>query len=90
MLQCDTKDQHPQTYDANVARGYYFTKKYGDLHGVYVFSSDSKAGHDDQFASGSAACATSAAWDKGIRSDARRRPVRRPPNRASTRPSSRR
>ena len=37
-LRCATKDQHPQTYDANVARGYYFTKKYGDLHGIYVFS----------------------------------------------------
>ncbi len=49
-LRCDTKDQHPQTYDANVARGYYFTKKYGDLHGSYVFSDD--AGHDSMVASG--------------------------------------
>ncbi len=44
-IQCDTKDQHPQTYDANIARGYYFTKKYGELHGIYVFNSDSQIGH---------------------------------------------
>ena len=36
-LQCNTKDQHPQSWDANVARGYYFTHRYGALHGVYIF-----------------------------------------------------
>jgi hypothetical protein len=51
-LECATKDQHPQTYQANVARGYYFTKRYGDLHGIYVFSSGSQPGHDAAFASG--------------------------------------
>jgi hypothetical protein len=49
-LHCDTKDQHPQTYDANVARAYYFTKKYGPLHGIYIFTSDSTTGYDDQLA----------------------------------------
>lgn len=49
---CETKDQNPQTFQANVARGYYFQKKYGDdLHGVYVFGSDSKSARDASFAS---------------------------------------
>ena len=43
-IRCDTKDQHPQTYVANVGRGYYFTKKYGDLHGVYLLSPE-ELGH---------------------------------------------
>ncbi len=49
-LQCATKDQHPQTYDANIARGYYFTQRYGDLHGIYIFSGDSKPARDGAFA----------------------------------------
>ncbi len=49
---CDTTTQHPQTYQADVARGYYYLKKYGkDLHGVYVFGSDSKSARDASFAS---------------------------------------
>jgi hypothetical protein len=47
-LRCATKDQHPQTYDSNVARGFYFTKKYGALHGISLFSLDSKSGYDDE------------------------------------------
>ena len=35
---CDTKDEHPQTYQASVGRGFYYEKKFGDdLHGAYVF-----------------------------------------------------
>ncbi len=40
-LLCDTKDEHPQTYQASVGRGFYYKKKFGnDLHGSYVFGSD--------------------------------------------------
>jgi ABC-type branched-subunit amino acid transport system substrate-binding protein len=50
---CSTKDQHPQTYQQNIGRAHYFQKKYGnDLHGVYVFGSDSKSARDSSFASG--------------------------------------
>ena len=69
-IECATKDQHPQTYDANVARGYYFTKKYGDLHGVYVFSNDSPIGHVLQVASGIGGIHDVGGVNKGVRSDA--------------------
>ena len=49
-VRCDTKDQHPQTWITNVARGYYFTKKFGDVHGIYIFSDDTPFGHSAQFA----------------------------------------
>ncbi len=52
VVRCATRDQHPQTFVDNVARGYYFTKKYGKLHGIYVFPGDTKAARDDVFASG--------------------------------------
>src|SRR4051794_10407823 len=49
---CDTATNHPQTFQADVARGYYSLDKYGkDLHGVYVFGSDSKSARDASFAS---------------------------------------
>jgi len=49
---CDTRTQHPQTFQANVNRGYYYIKKYGkDLHGIYIFGSDSKSARDSSFAS---------------------------------------
>jgi hypothetical protein len=49
---CDTATQHPQTFQADVARGYYYLDKFGeDLHGVYVFGSDSKSARDASFAS---------------------------------------
>jgi hypothetical protein len=41
---CDTKDQHPQTYQANAGRAFYYQKKYGkDLHGAYLLSGDLKS-----------------------------------------------
>jgi hypothetical protein len=50
---CATKDQHPQTFQPNVGRGYYYKKKAGnDLHGVYIFPSDSQSARDSSFASG--------------------------------------
>ncbi len=43
-LICDTKDQHPQTYQANVGRAFYYQKKFGkDLHGGYLLSGDLKS-----------------------------------------------
>jgi ABC-type branched-subunit amino acid transport system substrate-binding protein len=51
---CSTKDQRPdQTFQASVGRAFYYQKKYGkDLHGVYVFGSDSKSARDSSFSSG--------------------------------------
>ena len=68
-LRCATKDEHPQTYDANVARGYYFTKRYGTLHGVYVFNGDSKAAHDDQLAGGYGGLRDFRGPGRGVHSD---------------------
>ena len=52
QLVCSTKDEHPQTYQAGVGRGYYYKKKYGsDLHGVYLFGSDLKSARNATFAS---------------------------------------
>ena len=47
-LHCATKDQHPQIYDSQVGRGFYYIKKYGALHGIYLFSQDSKNGYNDE------------------------------------------
>jgi hypothetical protein len=67
-LHCETKDQHPQTYDANVARGYYFTKRYGDLHGVYVFSNISDV-RNSMLANGEGGLRDLGGPGRGIRSD---------------------
>jgi ABC-type branched-subunit amino acid transport system substrate-binding protein len=49
---CDTKDEHPQTYQANAGRAYYYQKKFGkDLHGTYIFSADLKAANNANRAS---------------------------------------
>jgi hypothetical protein len=49
---CDTLTQHPQTFQANVGRGFYYKKKFGnDLHGIYVFGSDLKSARNATFAS---------------------------------------
>src|SRR5215218_10330253 len=65
QVDCATKDQHPQTFHANVARGRFYNEKYGEdtLHGVYVFGSDSKQARDSSFAS------LGALRDIGIKSD---------------------
>jgi hypothetical protein len=50
---CSTADQHPQTFQPNVGRGYYYKKKFGnDLHGVYIYGADSKSARDSSYASG--------------------------------------
>jgi hypothetical protein len=52
QLICSTKDQHPQTYQQNIGRAYYYKKKFGNgLHGVYVFGSDLKSARNATFAS---------------------------------------
>ncbi|HEY3672792.1 MAG TPA: ABC transporter substrate-binding protein [Acidimicrobiia bacterium] len=65
LVDCTTKDQHPQTFNVNVARGRYYNEKFGKnkLHGVYVFGSDSKQARDSSFAS------LGALRDIGIKSD---------------------
>jgi len=50
LVVCSTQNDHPQTYVAPVGRGLYWQKKFGsDLHGVYVFGSDSKSARDSSF-----------------------------------------
>jgi hypothetical protein len=65
QVQCDTKDDHPQTFRANVSRGRYYNDKFGEgeLHGVYVFGNDSKQARDSSFVS------LGALRDIGIKSD---------------------
>src|SRR3954451_2232134 len=65
QVECSTKDDHPQTFHANVARGRYYNQKFGKdkLHGVYVFGNDSKSARDSSFVS------LGALRDIGIKSD---------------------
>jgi hypothetical protein len=65
QVECSTKDQHPQTFHANVARGRYYNQKFGKnkLLGVYIFGSDSKSARDSSFVS------LGALRDIGIKSD---------------------
>jgi Periplasmic binding protein len=52
QILCDTQTQHPQTYQANVGRAYYYEKKFGkDLHGAYIYSQDLKAAENSNRAS---------------------------------------
>jgi hypothetical protein len=48
ILQCDTKDDNPQTYKGSLNATNYLLKKYGKnaLHGEYVYPSDLKASKD--------------------------------------------
>jgi ABC-type branched-subunit amino acid transport system substrate-binding protein len=51
-LVCDTQNEHPQTYQANAGRAFYYQKKFGkDLHGVFIFTSDLKAANNANRAS---------------------------------------
>jgi hypothetical protein len=65
QVDCATKDDHPQTFRANVSRGLYYNEKFGKnkLHGVYVFGNDSKQARDSSFVS------LGALRDIGIKSD---------------------
>jgi hypothetical protein len=43
-LICSTQNQHPQTYQANVGRTFYYQTKYHQkLHGGYIYSGDLKS-----------------------------------------------
>jgi ABC-type branched-subunit amino acid transport system substrate-binding protein len=43
QLLCDTKDQHPQTYQGNQGDTTYYKKKYGkDIHGAFVLPNDTQ------------------------------------------------
>ena len=43
-LICSTQNQHPQTYQANVGRTFYYqTKFHKSLHGGYIYSGDLKS-----------------------------------------------
>ncbi len=49
---CATKDQHPQTYQANVGRAFYYQREFGkDLHGGYILSGDLKSAENANRAS---------------------------------------
>jgi ABC-type branched-subunit amino acid transport system substrate-binding protein len=51
-LVCDTIDEHPQTYQANGGRAYYYEKEFGtDLHGAYIYAADLKAANNANRAS---------------------------------------
>ena len=42
QLDCATKDQSPQTYRNNAGPSKYLLKKFGELHGAFVYGNDSK------------------------------------------------
>jgi hypothetical protein len=51
LVVCSTQNDHPQTYVAPVGRGLWYQKNVEkDLHGVYIFGSDSKSARDSAFA----------------------------------------
>ena len=53
ILNCATKDLHPQTYQSAIGRVFYYQKKFGkDLHGIFIDSSQLKSARDSQFAGG--------------------------------------
>jgi hypothetical protein len=44
QIECSTLNQHPQTWQANVGRAFYYEKKFGKkLHGAYLFSGGLKS-----------------------------------------------
>jgi ABC-type branched-subunit amino acid transport system substrate-binding protein len=44
QIECATLNQHPQTWQANVGRAFYYEKKFGKkLHGAYLFSGGLKS-----------------------------------------------
>ena len=50
ILQCETKDQHPQTYKGPLGGTNYYLKTFGKsaLHGLFVYPSDLKAAKNTQ------------------------------------------
>jgi hypothetical protein len=66
VLDCATKDQHPQSYRGALGATNYYLKKFGKnaLHGVFVYPSDLKSAKDSQVP------AFSAQQEAGIKQDA--------------------
>jgi hypothetical protein len=51
-LICSTQTKHPQTYQANAGRAFYYEKEYGKkLHGGYILSGDLKSTENSNRAS---------------------------------------
>ena len=51
-LICSTENQHPQTYQANVGRTFYYQNKFHKkLHGGYIYSGDLKSAENSNRAS---------------------------------------
>ena len=50
ILDCATKDQHPQTYRGSLGATNYYLKKFGKnaLHGVFLYPSDLKSAKNSQ------------------------------------------
>jgi hypothetical protein len=46
IIDCATKDRHPQVYRSGTARAGYYKKHFGDLHGVYLYAADLKSAND--------------------------------------------
>lgn len=47
QILCETRNENPQTYQANAGRAAYYQKKFGKkLHGAYLYSSDLKAANN--------------------------------------------
>src|SRR5262245_54735166 len=47
-LDCDTIDEHPQTYRGNIGATDYYLKQHKDLTGVFLYPSDLKSAKDSQ------------------------------------------
>jgi ABC-type branched-subunit amino acid transport system substrate-binding protein len=55
QIVCGTRAQHPQQYQANAGRYFYYAKKFGkSLHGVYLYTGDLKSAHDANQVTGTA------------------------------------
>ena len=84
QLLCNTKDQHPQTYQGNQGDTTYYKKKFGNkIHGAFVLPNDT------QDANRGDAVQQAIAAQNGIKVD-ESRPRPAVTRRACTRPSSRR
>jgi hypothetical protein len=47
-LDCSTIDQHPQTYHSIVGATRYYVKRFGKLHGAFIYPSDLRAAKNAQ------------------------------------------
>jgi hypothetical protein len=47
-LDCETIEEHPQSYQANIGPSHYYTKKFGDLTGYWIYPADSASAKNSQ------------------------------------------